>query len=234
MLRHRHLSVVPLNLNTFFSADILLIRHAVLSLPEERLRNETFSATETNGFHVKAENKRFTTAEFRCHHNRKLEISASQSVCQTTANKWAITIIFPLSTNLVIAFCRRRFLNSLLSAEGSRKAALSLIVLVLCDSLKKSRPYVELFCCSILTGYVHLLQTSVWGVPVPRGPSVGKPTAANQSAGLFAGPPQEDPFDAMNKKKRKKKMQKVDPSILGFSVNAADRVNMGEIQTVED
>lgn len=77
-------------------------------------------------------------------------------------------------------------------------------------------------------------QTSVWGVPVPRGPSVGKPTAANQSAGLFAGPPQEDPFDAMNKKKRKKKMQKVDPSILGFSVNAADRVNMGEIQTVED
>lgn len=135
---------------------------------------------------------------------------------------------------LSLLFVIRRFLNSLLSAEGSRQAALSLIVLVLCDSLEKSRPYVELFCCSILTGYVHLLQTSVWGVPVPRGPSVGKPTAANQSAGLFAGPPQEDPFDAMNKKKRKKKMQKVDPSILGFSVNAADRVNMGEIQTVED
>ena len=74
----------------------------------------------------------------------------------------------------------------------------------------------------------------MWGVPVPRGPSVGKPTAVNQSAGLFAGPAQEDPFDSMNKKKRKKKMQKVDPSILGFSVNAADRVNMGEIQTVED
>lgn len=37
-----------------------------------------------------------------------------------------------------------------------------------------------------------------------------------------------------NKKRRKKKMQKVDPSILGFSVNAADRVNIGEIQTLED
>ena len=56
----------------------------------------------------------------------------------------------------------------------------------------------------------------------------------NQSGVLFTGHPQEDPQDAMNKKKRKKKMQKVDPSILGFSVNAADRVNMGEIQTVED
>ena len=54
---------------------------------EERLRKETVAATETNGFHVKAENKRFTTAEFRCHHNRKLKISASQSVCQTTSNK---------------------------------------------------------------------------------------------------------------------------------------------------
>ena len=48
------------------------------------------------------------------------------------------------------------------------------------------------------------------------------------------GPPYLAPQDALNKKKRKKKMQKVDPSILGFSVNAADRVNMGEIQTVED
>lgn len=128
MLCHCHLSLVPPNLNTFLSADIRLIRHAVFLLAEERLRNETVAATETNGFHVKAENKRFTTAEFRCHHNRKLEISASQSVCQTMANKWAITIIFPLSTNLVIAFCRGRFLNSLLSTEGSRQAALSLIV----------------------------------------------------------------------------------------------------------
>ena len=40
-----------------------------------------------------------------------------------------LTIIFPLSTNLVIAFSLLRFLNSLLSAEGSRQAALGLIVL---------------------------------------------------------------------------------------------------------
>ena len=56
----------------------------------------------------------------------------------------------------------------------------------------------------------------------------------DQSGAFLSGPAQEDSQDAMNKKKRKKKMQKVDPSILGFSVNAADRVNMGEIQTVED
>lgn len=35
------------------------------------------------------------------------------------------------------------------------------------------------------------------------------------------------------KKNKKKKMQKLDPSILGFSVHAApDRVNIGEIDTV--
>ena len=75
----------------------------------------------------------------------------------------------------------------------------------------------------------------MWGAPVPRGPPAGRPTSANQSGAFLSGPVQEDPQDPMNKKKRgKKKMQKVDPSILGFSVNAADRVNMGEIQTVED
>lgn len=37
------------------------------------------------------------------------------------------------------------------------------------------------------------------------------------------------------KKKKKQRMQKVDPSILGFSVNAAaERVNMGEIQSIND
>lgn len=35
-------------------------------------------------------------------------------------------------------------------------------------------------------------------------------------------------------KRKQKKLQRVDPSILGFSVNAAsDRVNMGEIDTPE-
>lgn len=42
------------------------------------------------------------------------------------------------------------------------------------------------------------------------------------------------PVNGKNKKKKKQRMQKVDPSILGFSVNAAERVNMGEIQTVDD
>lgn len=77
-------------------------------------------------------------------------------------------------------------------------------------------------------------QASVWGAPVPRGPPMGRHTDMNQAGAFLSGPAQEDSQDAMNKKKRKKKMQKVDPSILGFSVNAADRVNMGEIQTVED
>lgn len=38
-----------------------------------------------------------------------------------------------------------------------------------------------------------------------------------------------------SKKKKKGKMQKIDPaSILGFSVNAAERPNAGEIQSVHD
>ena len=36
-------------------------------------------------------------------------------------------------------------------------------------------------------------------------------------------------------KKKKKKMQKVNAAaMLGFTVNAADRPNMGEIQSVQD
>lgn len=36
-------------------------------------------------------------------------------------------------------------------------------------------------------------------------------------------------------KKKKKKMQKVNPAaLLGFTVNAAERPNVGEIQTVHD
>ncbi len=34
--------------------------------------------------------------------------------------------------------------------------------------------------------------------------------------------------------KKKKKRQRVDRSILGFSVNTADRINMGEIQTLDE
>ena len=36
-------------------------------------------------------------------------------------------------------------------------------------------------------------------------------------------------------KKKKKKMQKVNPAaMLGFTVNAAERPNMGEIQSIHD
>lgn len=44
--------------------------------------------------------------------------------------------------------------------------------------------------------------------------------------------------DTANKRKEEKKggrkRQLVDPSILGFSVGAAERVNIGEIQSIED
>ena len=51
-----------------------------------------------------------------------------------------------------------------------------------------------------------------------------------------AGPRSEaEGSGGKTKKKKKQRMQKVDPSILGFSVNAAaERVNMGEIQSVDD
>lgn len=43
------------------------------------------------------------------------------------------------------------------------------------------------------------------------------------------------PGNGKNKKKKKQRMQKVDPRILGFSVNAAtERVNTGEIQSVDE
>ena len=45
---------------------------------------------------------------------------------------------------------------------------------------------------------------------------------------------ESDSSGGKTKKKKKQRMQKVDPSILGFSVNAAERVNMGEIQSVDD
>lgn len=38
----------------------------------------------------------------------------------------------------------------------------------------------------------------------------------------------------INNKKKKKGKQLVDPSILGFSVNAAERPNIGEIQSIDD
>jgi len=56
-----------------------------------------------------------------------------------------------------------------------------------------------------------------------------KTTTSVSSAATAAG------ANGGGKKKKKGKMQKVDPaSILGFSVNAAERPNAGEIQSVHD
>ena len=84
-----------------------------------------------------------------------------------------------------------------------------------------------------------ILQANVWGAQETRVTGAGTrrgtyPYDAQQTT----GPSQDDPSafqDVTSKKKsRKKRMQKVNPNLLGFSVNAADRVNMGEIQTLED
>ena len=65
----------------------------------------------TNGFHVKAENERFTAEVSRCRRNLKCEnfTSSLGNPCRTCS-----TIIFPHSTNQTINLCRchRRFLNS--------------------------------------------------------------------------------------------------------------------------
>lgn len=66
--------------------------------------------------------------------------------------------------------------------------------------------------------------------PQPRGPDKSRSSGAKDTDGfeMVTG-------NAKRGKKKLKKSQKVDPSILGFSVNAAsDRVNMGEIQTADD
>ena len=88
-----------------------------------------FCLLGTNGFHVKAGNKRFSTTSSRCHQNLKFENFTSlfgillrkkiaQKACRTCS-----TIIFHHSTNQIIDFwrcrfrCHRRcrFLNSLLT-----------------------------------------------------------------------------------------------------------------------
>ncbi|KAJ8389596.1 hypothetical protein AAFF_G00118330 [Aldrovandia affinis] len=71
-------------------------------------------------------------------------------------------------------------------------------------------------------------QDSVWGVSQPAPQSV---LQSNHSA------LQQARFETVTsgKKKKKQKMVRADPSLLGFSVNASsERMNMGEIETVED
>ena len=61
----------------------------------------------------------------------------------------------------------------------------------------------------------------------------GKPEASGGGGESKVG--KEGGGSSRSSKKKKKKMQKVNPAaMLGFTVNAAERPNMGEIQTVRD
>ncbi|XP_041918277.1 GRB10-interacting GYF protein 2 isoform X3 [Alosa sapidissima] len=70
-------------------------------------------------------------------------------------------------------------------------------------------------------------QGSVWGGTTPQQVLQSNHTSLQQ----------QQRFETVTsgKKKKKQKMVRADPSLLGFSVNAAsERLNMGEIETVED
>ncbi|XP_045080767.1 GRB10-interacting GYF protein 2 isoform X1 [Coregonus clupeaformis] len=72
-------------------------------------------------------------------------------------------------------------------------------------------------------------QDSVWGVSGTSSPSLYQSNHTSLQ--------QQARFETVTsgKKKKKQKMVRADPSLLGFSVNAAsERLNMGEIETVED
>ncbi|XP_030920487.1 GRB10-interacting GYF protein 2 isoform X5 [Pyrgilauda ruficollis] len=71
-------------------------------------------------------------------------------------------------------------------------------------------------------------QDSVWGMNHSSLHSVFQTNQSNN---------QQSNFEAVQsgKKKKKQKMVRADPSLLGFSVNASsERLNMGEIETLED
>ncbi|XP_042741254.1 GRB10-interacting GYF protein 2 isoform X6 [Lagopus leucura] len=71
-------------------------------------------------------------------------------------------------------------------------------------------------------------QDSVWGMNHSSLHSVFQTNQSNS---------QQSNFEAVQsgKKKKKQKMVRADPSLLGFSVNASsERLNMGEIETLED
>ncbi|XP_071423074.1 GRB10-interacting GYF protein 2 isoform X7 [Pithys albifrons albifrons] len=71
-------------------------------------------------------------------------------------------------------------------------------------------------------------QDSVWGMNHTSLHSVFQTNQSNN---------QQSNFEAVQsgKKKKKQKMVRADPSLLGFSVNASsERLNMGEIETLED
>ncbi|XP_055084647.1 GRB10-interacting GYF protein 2 isoform X2 [Periophthalmus magnuspinnatus] len=69
-------------------------------------------------------------------------------------------------------------------------------------------------------------QDSVWG-------STG--SSSLYQSNLMSGQQQRFETVTSGKKKKKQKMVRADPSLLGFSVNASsERLNMGEIETLED
>ena len=79
-----------------------------------------FRLLGTNGFHLKAENERFTAGGSGCRQNRKYEnfMLSFRRLRQKIARMYS-TIVFRHSTNQIIDFwrcrCRsyRRFLNSI-------------------------------------------------------------------------------------------------------------------------
>uniref|UniRef100_A0A8C0EZD7 GRB10 interacting GYF protein 2 n=1 Tax=Bubo bubo TaxID=30461 RepID=A0A8C0EZD7_BUBBB len=74
----------------------------------------------------------------------------------------------------------------------------------------------------------QILLDSVWGMNHSSLHSVFQTNQSNN---------QQSNFEAVQsgKKKKKQKMVRADPSLLGFSVNASsERLNMGEIETLED
>uniref|UniRef100_A0A452GY00 GYF domain-containing protein n=1 Tax=Gopherus agassizii TaxID=38772 RepID=A0A452GY00_9SAUR len=76
--------------------------------------------------------------------------------------------------------------------------------------------------------FEFLFQDSVWGMNHSALHSVFQTNQSNN---------QQSNFEAVqsSKRKKKQKMVRADPSLLGFSVNASsERLNMGEIETLED
>ena len=85
--------------------------------------------------------------------------------------------------------------------------------------------------------FIERRRSSEWKhVPTKTTSTTKQSTSGNVVArgGVGASRTENDSSGSKTKKKKKQRMQKVDPSILGFSVNAAERVNMGEIQSVDD
>ncbi|KAG9343163.1 hypothetical protein JZ751_014136 [Albula glossodonta] len=71
-------------------------------------------------------------------------------------------------------------------------------------------------------------QDSVWGVSQPGHQATFQSNHSTEQQARFE-------TVTSGKKKKKQKMVRADPSLLGFSVNASsERLNMGEIETVED